>query len=111
MEQHLITGRNLKKKVESKLEKLQRETKETVDEWCRQGRKLIDNGEYLKSIEYFDKALEIYPQYHEPIFNKSKAYYYAGMFIVKLWSGLTNQNIILKEQLTIMLSLNGLEIP
>ena len=45
------------------------------------------------------------------IFNKSKAYYYAGMFIVKLWSGLTNQNIILKEQLTIMLSLNGLEIP
>ena len=40
----------------------------------------MDDGDYLKAIEYFDKALEISPQYRPPIFNKAKAYYYAGMY-------------------------------
>lgn len=40
----------------------------------------MDNGEYLKAIEYFDKALEIFPKYHPPTFNKAKSYYYAGMY-------------------------------
>ena len=40
----------------------------------------MDNGEYLKAIEYFDKALEIFPKYYPPTFNKAKSYYYAGMY-------------------------------
>ena len=70
----------VEKKVESNLEKHQREIKSNVDEWCRQGRKLMGNGEYLKAIEYFDKALEIFPKYQDPLFNKAIAYYYAGMY-------------------------------
>ena len=47
------------KKVESKLEKYQKEIKRNVDEWCRQGRKLMGDGEYLKAIEYFDNISRI----------------------------------------------------
>ena len=47
---------------------------------CLNKRKSMDDGDYLKAIEYFDKALEISPQYRPPIFNKAKAYYYAGMY-------------------------------
>ena len=69
-----------KKEVESEFQKQQREKTNTVDGYCRQGRRLMDNGEYLKAIEYFDKALEIFPKYHPPTFNKAKSYYYAGMY-------------------------------
>ena len=40
----------------------------------------MDNGDFLKAIEYFDKALEISPKYYPPTFNKAKAYYYAGLY-------------------------------
>ncbi|WP_458405436.1 HIRAN domain-containing protein [Methanobrevibacter sp.] len=73
-------GPEAEKETESELEKHQREIKNTVDEWCIEAGKLMDRGEYLKAIEYFNKALEIYPKYHLPTFNKAKAYYYAGMY-------------------------------
>ena len=69
-----------KKEVESEFQKRQREKTNAVDGYCRQGRKLMDDGEYLKSIEYFDKTLEIFPKYYPPTFNKAKSYYYAGMY-------------------------------
>lgn len=40
----------------------------------------MDDDEYLRFIEYFDRALEICPEYHEPIFNKAKTYYCTGMY-------------------------------
>lgn len=70
----------IEKETESEYQRYQGEIKNNVDEWCRQGRRLMDDGEYLRALEYFDRALEIFPEYHEPIFNKAKAYYYAGMY-------------------------------
>lgn len=68
------------KEVDSEFEKQEREKSNIIGKYCRQARNLMDNGEYLKAIEYYDKALEISPKYHPPTFNKAKAYYYAGMY-------------------------------
>ena len=68
------------KEEETEFQKQEKKRINTTDEYCRQGRKLMDNGDFLKAIEYFDKALEISPKYYPPTFNKAKAYYYAGLY-------------------------------
>ena len=62
------------KEEETEFQKQEKKRINTTDEYCRQGRKLMDNGDFLKAIEYFDKALEISPKYYPPTFNKAKAY-------------------------------------
>ena len=68
------------KEMESEYQKQERQTRNAVEECCRQGRKLIDSGEYLNAIEYFDKDLQIFPEYFPPTFNKARAFYYEGMY-------------------------------
>ena len=68
------------KEEETEFQKQEKKRINTTDEYCRQGRKLMDNRDFLKAIEYFDKALEISPKYYPPTFNKAKAYYYAGLY-------------------------------
>ena len=46
------------KEEETEFQKQEKKQINTTDEYCRQGRKLMDNGDFLKAIEYFDKALE-----------------------------------------------------
>ena len=70
----------LRPKDQSVYETGEIQTINKVDEWCRQGSKLMNCGEYLNAIEYFDKALEVFPEYHRPLFAKAQSYYYAGMY-------------------------------
>lgn len=68
-----------KEKEPTEFEKQQKEKRKLCNGYYQEAKKLMDDGKYLESIEYIDKALETSKSSFY-IMAKAKAYYYAGMY-------------------------------
>ncbi len=68
-----------KEREPTEFERQQEEKRKVRNSYYQKAKKLMDDGRYLESIEYIDKALETSKSSFY-IMAKAKAYYYAGMY-------------------------------